>query len=537
MRPLRIAALAFALGVASADAIASPCEPGFCFSAEGCVVSEAGVDCVECDGKGYLVGSVCACYASARPLGADCSPSTVLDPYVTSSICDLERGECEIDDGTCGTSRYGSACAECRGEGYVEPTVVDGAYRAFRCACYTPSKFSWTTRCSPFSAPPANETLVATQTIAILTSHSSRSLGFFVAVPPAPYGPDDPSPPVPRRCLPGFGPPVDSVIATNFEECNSYFAVDPSTGVEARCAGHGTWNAGTYRCECYDGWKLGPSGYFDADGNATFVCSSCLCLRGPPAGSNSAGLADCSAPWTPNVAGDDATCGGNGDFLGGACACYSNDEDGRWSLADVAEACALDDADGVGYVVNVTVATCSICEYGYGPETAAAAGARPCTRVFATPSPVESPTTAPAYLPAVRLFAVATAGVFPWDDSLCVGGGGEAGSTALVVDANGVALADLPEYYVFSRLANVRGGSFEGPLVAANWTAFAEGALVSSLADAGVVQEPYWVGGCDSFTNSSALGLARFANVTTDATTYSFECAVELAVLCVEWPQ
>ncbi len=531
----------------AAFARASPlCDPTFCFTTttDGCVLSEVGVDCVECSNRGYLQDGSCVCETSLRPLDSTCG---YVDPVVVSVPSNCMSDECEIAEG-CVASVYGVRCSECLTRGYLVNRFVAGLYETRQCACYDPRNCDASARCAPLFNLSTVVELVSVQNIANVTPHNDPRLGYYA--PRIINGISG----VPIECAhEACGPSPNTFLSSSslgqLTECNTDVAIDPAVapcttsqnencGTKQICGGHGAWNN---QCDCFAKWKLESTNQQGCDGSTAYACLSCEGWWGPsvyiaPTCSNpaqpdtcSAVTSMCSVPYTPDpVTGEDVECSGNGIYENGRCQCYASDQLGWWALRFVTgtfSKMVYVDGDLETVLYNSTVATCAGCLSGAGPPPSETEN-NPCSSIVFAPT--VSPTTSPTSLERVTLMQLGSGdGFFDWEPTACIPDATTA-ETARVVESAGVSILHLAEAWGFSPSVAVYW--LNGSLVADTWTLFAEG--ISNRTLEGLVTDSAWWSRPCSVNETESL--ARWTNSTT-VDLLAAECDATYAYLCVDF--
>jgi hypothetical protein len=247
---------------------------GKCNVNGSCVDSEFGVRCLECNSRGYTVGTDCKCYSRNLNPSTGCQLTLAAEfmPYTVQGV--------EI--------------------------THDRTY----CVSYADEKNGFYETIDP-------------------------DLHQFGRIdPPVPmkcfssiYGPS-----------PGELVEDEVLPTDEFEECNTFGGPDPNELVPGfrACHGHGDWNKTSRECECHSGWRLSFIG-LDYYGDGAYSCTDCDYHFGPsidPQGEKQPPY--CLYVESPDpITGEQKECGGRGLYINGACSCYSNSTVGYWDLGMV----------------------------------------------------------------------------------------------------------------------------------------------------------------------------------------------------------
>ncbi len=139
----------------------------------------------------------------------------------------------------------------------------------------------------------------------------------------------------------------------------------------AACADQGVWDAVAFRCVANAGWKLRNTTQ-EFEGEFILLPDVCRAGSGPPTDATEFEPPFCSRVWAVDpLTGQEDECSGHGLQVRGVCACFADDTNGHWALADVtiqssrlaysnptgSEAALVDDV--------VVVSTCARCVEGY----------------------------------------------------------------------------------------------------------------------------------------------------------------------------
>ncbi len=288
----------------------------------------------------------------------------------------------------CVDSVRGTPCNECnRGAGYL--TLDDTG--TWVCSCYAndldPNAIA--APCSPVVVVTEFVNTTSVKALVSCACHYSRDLGFFnISVTDHKYG--QPSPGVCDRCahrLLGAKPGqfLDSLLIPP-QTCKVYGDSNPNRAAATRCdetnqcptpdaswescAGQGVWDAVAFRCNPNAGWKLrNTTEYFD--GGHILIPDVCRVGSGPPTG---AGFEPpfCTKVWAVNPkTGVEGECSEHGLMVDGVCACFSDDVNGHWALADVTiQSSKLVYTESTGSAAElavdvVVVSTCARCVDGF----------------------------------------------------------------------------------------------------------------------------------------------------------------------------
>ena len=339
--------------------------------------------------------------------------SSVLSLQI-DSVCG--PGNCLHKDHGCVVSHYGIACSECSDNGFIEENIPSfGFPETFRCNCYF-SQFDPENFCQQVRGSDRSLEINVKRDRATCTPWYSKITGFFFSsgsIETHVYGREDP--PIPNQCaLPVLGPKRGQIIESltvPLQTCNTYGTSNPDRefGPDLdisfqTCAGHGTWNRTTYRCEfCDDGWSLQVlENQKGIDNEDVVVCNECSGFRGPRVDSGKE-APFCRQIYTPDpIDGIERECGGHGIyFFGGICSCFANSTHGFWNVTQLSHTFAEYQWSGSSLILEdnlVTVPTCITCADGYGPnplDNIDDGEDVPCSILLPTPFPTQNPTINP----------------------------------------------------------------------------------------------------------------------------------------------
>ncbi len=347
---------------------------GDCFvGVDGCVFSEPGVKCVECDLRGWLNGTKCV-YESYVFV------TNSVDVVTDCPVTDYEIQCVEFASKECVESKMGVRCSECESKGFVKRNEKF----KLQCECYD-AKYDPLSLCET-RFPTTYETFNVTTTMDRVecVPWKSERMGCYAFSSSDDderwkYGEVDQEnrPAVPDKCCSEiYGPPPGELVEIEppFQECLTLGGPDPNEMFGLRkdssfrtCSGHGIWNATTHSCECGDKWGLSlfPGGEKDMRGNPASTCNRCKGFWGPPPPPPSSSSSSnhpppfCSFVWTPDESGVSSECSGHGTFVNDVCACFGNATHGWWDSKTITHVFP----DGYEH----TVTTCLGCRLGYGP--------------------------------------------------------------------------------------------------------------------------------------------------------------------------
>jgi hypothetical protein len=312
-------------------------------ASNGYQTSESGVQCVQCELRGYLdAQGVCVYEESedSQRLELGLLPNITTDcPLVNNRL------QCRVN-GVCTESKEGQLCTECSRRGYI--TYTDDLDRVV-CTCYS-SMLDPKTGCQPTALTGALYTEVnvsITSTKVVCESFRDLTLGCFAPVDSSKHQYGTPLPPVPTKCCSeNYGPPpqqlveslnVQGVVRT-FEECTQPGGINPSSiGLNFTffevCNGNGIYNSTSGLCQCNRGWVLDLIGEA-IDGSDLNSCIRCDTGFGPLSDDSTAQPPYCRTIWTPDpITGELKECSGRGTYLSGTCQCYYDSVRGYWNTS------------------------------------------------------------------------------------------------------------------------------------------------------------------------------------------------------------
>jgi hypothetical protein len=364
--------------------------PATCFTYNGYVTSEEGVECAECFLKGHLDPDTLECIFDDNTDTAILeleSQNNNADIGVIISTCenvDVDFPMCLGPTTECVNSKFGTLCSECGFKGYL---IYDDHLRLM-CKCYS-SRLNPTNGCGRtildqeelFTAP---QILGARIKRVSCQSFDDPNMGCFKPVDLSSHKYGDEDPPIPRECCTeNFGPPPNELLEAPdpdhlpdyYEECNIVGGIDLNViGVNVDsvivqnqsdplynatmqliaqrifkpCHNHGSWNATTRECTCYRGWQLGLVGEYP-EGTELESCVACSPFYGPDTYDSYSTPPYCSKIYTPNpYNGQLQECGGGGSFNDGRCDCFGNQTHGFFEPLNLTR-------------LGVTVETCGVC--------------------------------------------------------------------------------------------------------------------------------------------------------------------------------
>ncbi len=360
----------------------SPIEAILCLTTEGYVLSEAGVQCAECQFESHL-DSDGSCVDQETVIPS----SSLLDQVPTSIL-----SECINDDNVqaycsqsqqCVASKFGIKCSECNDKGFM---YYDIGFK-LQCECYS-ARLNPLTGCQQtlLDLDPLFTTVTVSGVVKKKVTCDSFQgedprYGCFKLVDSSEHEYGTPYPPIPTQCChENLGPPpgelvyvgsVDPVRVTTVQEtCRQVGGIDPDTllltldqtttlndegnltALSIRgfrtCHGHGNWNTTTLECECFKGWSSRVVGEYPP-GTELKSCTACDVFRGPDPLIPFQTPPFCSKIYTPNGrTGSMMECGGGGTFQDGECNCFANATAGYWALLNLT-------------YLGVTVESCGVC--------------------------------------------------------------------------------------------------------------------------------------------------------------------------------
>lgn len=354
-----------------------------CFTVTGWVESAEGVQCAECQLRGYIdqITEECVYEDDVVPI-----VQTVEGMTSRCENLDYEVPFCEVDnddydsDLVCKQSRRGTRCVECGGRGFL---IWTGTILHLACSCYS-SRLDPNTGCQqtvldslPFYSEQTMSNLTATKITC--NAYNSTVYGCYSAVDSSEHKYGTPNPPIPTACChENIGPPpqmlTEGLLQVEnqgsplqvYAECNRIGGISPNimalplnltfsneTDAALRrrswevCHGNGIWNDTSRACECNNGWQLASVGIHE--GSELLSCVACMPLWGPDSVEQTEDPPFCSKIYTPNpVTGVNEECGGVGTFMEGRCNCFGNMTHGFWGAINITR-------------LDVTVESCGIC--------------------------------------------------------------------------------------------------------------------------------------------------------------------------------
>lgn len=315
-----------------------------CTTKSGTLPTATNLICAECQFLTYLDPTTGVCVWSTNTTSTD----TIHTSTIIPTNCDfMGYKECQLANGTCIPSQFGSLCTECHDQGFL---VLNQDLSGPTCQCYM-SQLDPALGCQPgtfFTVESSFMTLNRTFTKYTCEAHNSSLFGCFEPVDASGHKFGEPNPPVPYRCCydwlgPSPGELREVFVAGQpFQECNTIGSSDPNLAWKNdtsfhTCSSHGSWNSTTRTCSCDRGWALDVIGKYP-NGSNVLSCTRCSRWWGPSISDPLAEPPFCHSLFTADpIDGIERLCGGHGDWYPETrqCVCYSNSTAGHWSLGKV----------------------------------------------------------------------------------------------------------------------------------------------------------------------------------------------------------